>query len=166
MGIWFPVQIPTVGPGRDIFLLNYKIVVVVTVSTQAVSHPLSQWLLSEDIQTHKKWSITWLCCYYVSQGQFLAIVSHLESETLRVKPWEWNLESEILRVKHVSGMFLWTDMNRSMTFRSGVGPTPQCHGTRRQRETLTTLKSNNTSWRWLVLSTSQRCHWHNGGIFM
>ena len=54
MGIWFPVQTPTVGPGRDIFLLNYKIVVVVTVSTQAVSHPLSQWLLSEDIQTHTK----------------------------------------------------------------------------------------------------------------
>ena len=54
MGIWFPVQISTVGPGRDIFLLNYKIVVVVTVSTQAVSHPLSQWLLSEVIQTHKK----------------------------------------------------------------------------------------------------------------
>ncbi len=31
MGIWFPVQIPTVGPGRYIFLLNDKIVVVVTV---------------------------------------------------------------------------------------------------------------------------------------
>ena len=54
MGIWFPVQIPPVGPGRDVFLLNYKIVVVVTVSTQAVSHPLSQWPLSEVIQTHKK----------------------------------------------------------------------------------------------------------------
>ena len=54
MGIWFPVQIPTVGPGRDIFLLNYKIVVVVTVSTQAVSHPLSPWLLSEVIQIHTK----------------------------------------------------------------------------------------------------------------
>ena len=53
MGIWFPVQIPTVGPGRDIFLLNYKIVVMVTVSTQAVSYPLSQWPLSKVIQTHK-----------------------------------------------------------------------------------------------------------------
>jgi hypothetical protein len=45
---------PTVGPGRDIFLLNDKIVVVVTVSPQVVSHPLSQWRLSEVIKTHKK----------------------------------------------------------------------------------------------------------------
>ena len=85
MGIWFPVQIPTVGPGRYIFFLNYKIVVVFTMSTQAVSHPLSQWLLSEDIQTHKKVkhyiTLLLLCiartisCYSQS----------LESETLRVK---------------------------------------------------------------------------------
>ena len=54
MGIWFPVQIPNVGSGRDIFLLNDKIVVVVTVSTQTVSHPLSQWPLSEVIQIHTK----------------------------------------------------------------------------------------------------------------
>ena len=72
-----PVQIPTVDPGRDIFLLNYKIVLVVTVSTQAVSHPLSQWPLSEVIQTLKK-----LCWYYVSQEEFLATLC----VTLRVKP--------------------------------------------------------------------------------
>ena len=86
IGIWFPVQIPTVGPGRDIFLLNYKIVVVVTVSTQAVSHPLSQWLLSEDIQTHTTSEALHDFVVTILQGQFLAIVSHLESETLRVKP--------------------------------------------------------------------------------
>ena len=37
MEIWFPVQIPTVGPGRDIFLLNDKIVVVVTVNSSGQS---------------------------------------------------------------------------------------------------------------------------------
>ena len=42
MGIWFPVQISTVGPGQDIFLLNDKFVVVVTVHS------------SEVIQTRKK----------------------------------------------------------------------------------------------------------------
>ena len=45
---------PTVGPGRDIFLLSDKIVVVVTVFPQVVSHPLSQWPLSEVIKTRKK----------------------------------------------------------------------------------------------------------------
>ena len=37
MGIWFPVQVSTVGPGQDIFLLNDKFVVVVTAHSSGQS---------------------------------------------------------------------------------------------------------------------------------
>ena len=61
---------------RYISFESYKIVVVVTMSTQAVSHPLSQWPLSQN----------------------------LGSESLRVKPWEWNMLMECL-----CELTTWTD---------------------------------------------------------
>ena len=51
MGIWCPQLLVL---AEIFFLLNDKIVVVVTVSPQVVSHPLSQWPLSEVIKTCKK----------------------------------------------------------------------------------------------------------------